>query len=280
MPETVREETLKLLISSERILDVYFIDQNKYLKNYSKIPELGLEKDARYFWIFHNLDYVKWAQYCSEVEILGLRGPPASDLELAASHIVRSLQNRNSASHEGEVLLYFFFNSMRREQGPPGIAGWHDMVCVWNLLRTLIKSRSTAEKSLLRTFLRNALGSLGDDELENLRDHSNPTDVFRSLFRRFKPQDLWYALGQVLADLKEPEIPRKRNLTLVIDLNSMASAWDGLDDNISKMTAVMPQASWTMRILLSNLPKTSDRCQNQPSKIIDYDKERKGMYSL
>ena len=244
------------------------------------IPGLGLEKDARYFWIFHNLDYEKWAQCRSEVEILGLRGPPASDLELAASHIVRSLQNRNSASHEGEVLLYFFFNSMRREQGPPGIAGWHDMVCVWNLLRTLIKSRSTAEKSLLRIFLRNALGSLGDDELENLRDHSNPTDVFRSLFRRFKPQDLWYALGQVLADLKEPEIPRKRNLTLVIDLNSMASAWDGLDDNISRMISVMPQASWTMRILLSNLPKTSDRCQNQPSEIIDYDKERKGMYSL
>ena len=154
------------------------------------------------------------------------------------------------------------------------------MVCVWNLLRTLIKSCSTAEESLLRTFLRSALGFLGDDELEILRDHSNPTDVFKSLFRRFRPQNLWYALGQVLADLKEPEIPRKRNLTLVIDLNSMTSAWDGLDDNISKMTAVMPQASWTVRILLSNLPETSDRCQTWPSEIIEYDKERKGMYSL
>ena len=277
---TVRENILKLLMPSEKILDIYFFDQNKYLENHSKRLGLGLEEDAKYFWIFRNLDYEKWMQHRDEAKILGLRGPSTEDLELAASHIVRCLRNPSAASHEGEVLLYFFYNSTKREQSPPGISGWRNMVCVWNLLRTLIKSRSTAEESLLQTFLRNALGFLSDDELANLRDHSNPTDVFRSLLCRFKPQDLWYALGQVLADLKEPEIPRKRNLTLVIDLNSMTSAWDGLDDNISKMTAVMPQASWTVRILLSNLPETSDRCQTWPSENIEYDKERKGMYSL
>ena len=276
----VREEILELLISSERVLDVHFFDQNKYLENYLKIPGLGPEQDARYFWIFHNLDYEKWIRCRSEAKILGLRGPSAGDMELAASHIVRSLQNHNAASHEGEVLLYFFYNSIRRERSPPGIADWHDMLCVWNLLRTLIKSRSAAEKSILQTFLTNALGFLSDDELANLWDRRNPTDVFKSLLCHLKPQDLWHALGQVLADLKEPEISRKQNLTLIINLNSMASAWDGLDDNISKMTALMPQASWTTRILLSNLPGTSDRCQTQPSMIIEYDKERKGMYSL
>ena len=269
-----------MLTSSERILDVNFIDQNQYLENYLKIPGLGLEQDDRYFWIFRNLDYEKWVQYRSETKILGLRGPSAENLELAASHIVRSLRNPNAISHEGEVLLYFFYNSIRREQGPPGTADWHDMLCVWNLLRTLIKSRSTAEKSLRQTLLTKALGFLSDDELANLQGHSNPIDVFRSLFRHLKPQNLWYALGQVLADLKEPEIPRKQNLTLIIDLNSMASAWDGLYDNIKKMTAFMPQASWTIRILLSNLAETSDRCQTRPSEIIEYDKERKGMYSL
>ena len=276
----VREEILKFLTSSERVLDVHFFDQNKYLENYLKIPGLGPEQDARYFWIFRNLDYEKWTRCRSEAKILGLRGPSAGDMELAASHIVRSLQNHNAASHEGEVLLYFFYNSIRRERGPPGIAGWNNMVCVWNLLRTLIKSRSTAEKSLRQTFLKNALAFLSDDELPKLRSHSNPTDVFESLLCHLKPQSLWHALGQVLADLKEPEIPRKQNLTLIIDLNSMASAWDGLDDNISEMTALMPQASWTMRILLLNLPETSDRCQTQPSMVIEYDKERKGMYSL
>ena len=277
---TVRENILKLLMSSEEILDIYFFDQNEYLENHSKRPGLGLEEDAKYFWIFRNLDYEKWMQHRDETKILGLHGPSTEDLELAASHIVRCLRNPNAASHEDEVLLYFFYNSTRREQSPPRISGWHNMVCVWNLLRILIKSRSTAEKSLLQTFLRNALAFLSNDELTTLGEHSNPSDVFGSLLCRFKPQDLWYALGQVLADLKEPEIPRKRNLTLVIDLNSMASAWDGLDDNISKMIAVMSQASWTMRILLSNLPETSDLCQTRTSEIIEYDKERKGMYSL
>ena len=196
------------------------------------------------------------------------------------THIVQSLQNHNAERHEGEVLLYFFYNSIRREQDTVGTAGWHDIVCVWNLLRELIKSSSTAERSLFQTFLRSALGFISDDKLADLRGHGNPTDVFKSLFRRLKPKDLWYALGQVLADSKDPEIPQKQNLTLIIDLNSMASAWDGLDDNISEMTADMPQAPWTMRILFTNLPETSDHCQTRPSKIIEYDKERKGACSL
>ena len=276
---TVREEILKLLVSSERILDVYFFDQSKYLECHSKIPGLGLEQDAKYFWIFHNLDYEKWAQRRGEEKLLGLRGPSAEDLELAASHIVWSLRNTNAASQEGEV-LYFFYNSTRHERGPPGVTGWRHMLCVWNLLRTLIKNHPTAEESLLQTFLRNALGFLSDDELENLPVHGNATSVLRSLFSLLEPQDLWHTLRQVLGNLKEQEIPRKRNLTLVVDLNSAASAWEELVENIRNMTADMTQVYGTVRILLSNLPETSNRWQTRPSEILlEYDKERKGMYS-
>ena len=276
---TVREEILKWLISSENILDVHFFDQYKYLESHSKAPGLGLEQDAKYFWIFRSLDYGKWAQRCGEAKVLGLRGPSAEDLELTASHIAQSLRNPNAASQEDEVLLYFFCNSTRRERGPLGVPGWRDMVCVWNLLRMLIKNHSSAEKSLLQTFLGNALGSLSDDKLANLPDH--PADAFRSLFCLFKPRDLWHALGQVLGDLKDPDIPRKRNLTLVIDLNSMASGWEGLVDNIREMTAGMPQVYGSVRILLSNLPEASDRWQIRPFEILlEYDKERKGMYLI
>ena len=81
----LREDILEFLISSGRILDVYCFDQNKYLENHSKIPELGLEQDAKYFWIFCNLDYEKWMQRRSEAKLLGLHGPSTEDLEFAAS---------------------------------------------------------------------------------------------------------------------------------------------------------------------------------------------------
>ena len=267
-----------MLSPSEGILNVYFFDQNEYLENHLKKHGLGLEQDAKYYWIFRNLDYEKWMQHRGEAKILGLLGPSAGDLELAASHIVRSLRNPNAASQEGDVLLYFFYNSTRRERGPEG---WCDMVCVWNLLRTLIENHSTAEESFLQNFLGTALGFLSDDELANLRIYSNPADVFRSLFRLFKPQVLWHALGQALGDLEEPEIPGKRNLTFVINLNLMAGSCEGLVDNIRNMTAGLLQAYGKVRVLLSNLPETSNRWQTRPSEILlEYDKERKGMFSL
>ena len=282
IPMTLREEILEMLITSERIFDVYFFDQNKYLESHdhSKMPGHGPEQDPKYFWIFHNLDYKKWVQRRGEVKLLGLRGPSADDLEFAASHIVQSLRNPDAASQEGEVLLYFFYNSIRRERGMPDVASWRGMVCVWNLLGTLIKTHSTTEKSLLQTFLRNALASISDDELAKLPVYSDPIDVLRSLFCHSKPKDLWHALGQVLGGLKEPENSQKRNLTLIIDLYSKASAWEELVSGIRGMAADMPQTFRTVRILLSNLPEIGDHRQTLPSEIfLEYDKERKGMYS-
>ena len=269
-----------MLVSAERILDVYFFDQNKYLESHSKIPGLGLEQDAKFFWIFRNLDYEKWVLRRGEAKLLGLRGPSADDLEFAASHIVQSLRNPDAASQEGEVLLYFFYNSTRCERGMPDIAGWRGMVCVWNLLGTLIKNHSTAEESLLPTFLRNALASISDDELAKLPVCGDPIDVLSSLFRYLKLKDSWHALGQALGDLGEPENPRKRDLTFIIDLYSNGSAWEELVSGIREMTAGMPQTFRTVRILLSNLPEKSDHWQTRPSEIfLEYDKEREGMYN-
>ena len=272
-----RNEILELLISSEKLLDIHFVDQRKYLERRSKTLGLGIEQDARYCWIFRNLDYEKWVQRGGEAKILGLHSPYTEDLEIAASHIVRSL--RSAAGQEGEV-LYFFYNSTRRERGPQGVVGWRDLLCVWSLMRQLIEVHSTAGESLLKAFLRSALDFLGD-ELAKLRVHSDPTEVLRSLFYLSKPQDLWDAFTQALGDLGELANLRKQNLTLIIDLNSMASAWEGLVDNIRKMTAGLPQSCGAVRVLLSNLPEVSDLGQHRPSEVLlQHDKEGKGMYSV
>ena len=273
---TDRKKFLKLLISSVKLLDVCFFDQGKYLENHSETPRLGLEKDGKYFWIFRNLDYEKWVQRHRESKILGLHGPSIEDLELAASHIVRSLRNPDTASQEGEVLLYFFYNSTRRERGSQNDDGWRDVLCVWNLLRQLIENCSVAGP-LFQIFLERALYFLSDDELSKLQGRDDPTHVFRSLLRFSKPKNLWDALGQILGDIKEQGTP---NLTLIIDLNSMDSTGKELIDNIRKMTAGLPQGCGTMRVLLSNLPETSNLWEHRPSEILlEYDKERKGMYS-
>ena len=226
---------MKLLISSANLQDVYFFDQSKYLETHLKAPKLGFEQDAKYFWIFRNLDYEKWKERHGGAKILGLHGPSTTDLELAASHIVQSLRGPDPASREGDV-LYFFCNSTRGKRGPQNMVGWRDRLCVWNLLRQLVENHATAATQLLQIFLKKALDFLSDDKLPRLLA-GGPTDVFESLLHLSKPQDLWVALGQVLEDLEERgnlERLGKPDLALVIDLNSMAGSWKPLIDNIRK----------------------------------------------
>ena len=153
---------------------------------------------------------------------------------------------------------------------------------MWNLLRQLIESRSAAE--LLQIFLESVLLFLSDGELEvKLRPQGDPTDVLRSVLCLSKPRNLWGALGQVLGDLKEHGNAKRQgkpNLTLIIDLNSVAGTWNELIKNIRGMTAGLQHIYGTVRVLLSNLPETGNLWQHRPSEILlEYDKERKGMYS-
>ena len=279
-----RERILKLLNSSSNLLDVYFFDQNKYLETHLKAPKLGLEQDAKYFWIFRNLDYEKWMERHGGAKILGLLGPSTEDLELAAFHVVQSLRSPDTASRESGV-LYFFYNSTRNERGAWNIVGWRELLCVLNLLRQLIENRPTAATPLLPIFLRKALNFLSNDKLLELQT-CGPTDVFKSLLCLSEPQNLWGALGQVLEDLEERgnlERLGKPNLTLVIDLSSIADSWEQLIGNIRKMTAGLPQGHYgAVRVLLSNLPEASSSCWlHRPSEVLlEYDRERKGMYFL
>ena len=219
-----------------------------------------------------------------ETKILGLYGPPTEDLELAASHIVRSLRNPETSGQEGEVpVLYFFYNSTGQEWGPQNVVGWRDLICVWSLLRQLIENRPTATESLLQIFLKKTLDCLNDEELRKLPAH-DPTIIFKSLLCLSKPRNLWDALGQVLGDLKEKEGPAHRgkpNLTLIIALDSESSTWKGLIDNVRGMAAGLPRGYGTVRVLLSDLPEASNlHWQHRPSEVLlEYDKERQGMYS-
>ena len=141
---------------------------------------------------------------------------------------------------------------------------------------------SVAAGRHLHIFLERALYFLSDELLLKLRVFRDPTDLFRSLLHHLKPQDLWDALGQVLENLEEenPKRSGKPNLTLIIDLKSMASTWKELIDNIREMTACLSQGYGAVRVLLSNLPEMGGLWQHRPSEILlEYDKERNGMYS-
>ena len=273
-----QEGILELLISSADFLDVYFFDQSKYLPSGLG----GVEQDAAYFWIFRNLDYEKWVK--REVEILALHGPSREGLELVTSHIARSLQNLDISSQEEDV-LYFSFNSIRHELAPRGTISWHDLASVWNLLRQIIGNPpTTLQKSLLRAFLGKALHSLSGNDLDKLRGNDS-TNAFKSLLYLSKPQDLWDALGRALSEMADlgkqgyPRRQRKPNLTLIIDLNRMVSTWKTLIDNIRQMTAALRQDYRTVRVLISNMPEINDPWQPRQSEaLLEYDKERKGMY--
>ena len=270
----VREEILKLLTtSSAKILDVYFVDQSQYLENDLEPPKLELRKDDKYFWIFRNLDYEMWVQCCGEAKVLGLRGLPEEDLELAASHIVRNL---DAASHKGEV-LYFFCGSTEQKPNLQAVVGRHDLICVWNLLKQLIGNRPAAAESSLQNFLERALDLLSDNGRVQLSAHSDPTDVFTSLFDLSNPRDLWVALGEALGGPEEQKNPGMQNLTLIIDLKMKARTWEGLVENIRQMTAGLMKAYGTVRVLLSNVPEAS-LGQRSSEILLEYDKERKGMY--
>ena len=78
---------------------------------------------------------------------------------------------------------------------------------------------------------------------------------------------------------KYPRRQRKRNLTLIIDLNQMVSTWKTLIDNIRQMTTALRQDYGTVRVLHSNVPETTDHWQPRQSEaLLEYDRERKGMY--
>ena len=148
-------------------------------------------------------------------------------------------------------------------------------------------SPTTLQKPLLRAFLGKTLHSLSDDDLDKLRGNDS-TNAFKSLLHLSKPQDLWDALGRALSEmagLRKREYPRRQrkpNLTLIIDLNQMIGhgTWEELIGNIRQMATALQQDYGTVRVLLSNVPETTDPWQPRQSEVLlEYDKERKGMYS-
>jgi hypothetical protein len=260
-------------------VDLYVLDQNKYLDTLQNAHEL--EHDGKYFWIFRNLDYKKWSDL--EVQILVLSGSPI--LEYAASHIVRTLRH----SKPDDLLLHFFYRSTINADFSklPTSAELDNLVCVFTLLKQAITDHPPAQQQfLLELFLEAILAPMDEESLAQVLEvHEN---AFAALLGLSTVQDLLRALGRVLNKAAEfngdnnasERESASRNLTFILDLdNRPVETNSALIDKVRREMESLRRAYPTVRLLVTN-PPAGDHGLRQPSEaLIEYDKERKGLWS-
>ena len=281
--QTRRERILQLLRSSKEVIYLYSIDQDRYLENLQM--GCNFEHDGRYFWIFRNLDYQKWLELEEDVMVLVLRGSPI--LEHAAFEVFRTLQQEREAS---DLFLYFFFGSTApghstRPQRPSKTANWQNLAIVCSLLKVAIDNHPQ-QQSLLETFMNEILELKDDTILDKLP--ANPREAFTTLLCCATDQNLWDALGHVLRQATPVDGPNtgserhgaqrnKRNLALIVDLNNLELG-RALISHITQAIKSLRQDYLTVRLLVTNPPTGDLGLQQSPAVLIEYDKERQGLY--
>jgi len=250
------------------------VDQNNYIEKLSKTGEP--EKDGRFFWIFHSLDYEMWSKH--ELNVLVFHGSPI--LECAASHIVRTLQD----SKANDLLLYFFYNSAKSSYATMS----RNLVAVCTILNQVLEScPSSQQPYLLELFLRKTLATLANWELTKV-GADNPKESFKKLLDISTLKNLWNSLEQVLSKAElhcqnidlETSRRSRRKLTFVLDLDNLTvETGRELMDIIRPMMATLRREYSTVRLLVTNPPSTGNLGLQKPSELLlDYDTERQGLY--
>jgi hypothetical protein len=176
-----RERILQSLNNSVQEIDTYVVDQYHYLENHLKAHEL--EQNGSYFWIFRGLDYRRWSDLKANVKVLVLCD--SSILEHAASYIIHTLRETSNIQAD-DMLLYFFYSSMRYEGRPPKwskAADSDNFVFLYTLLRQVIDNHhqlpidSTEAFKLLSRLL--TLESLWDAfVLERQRNYTDAMSIW------------------------------------------------------------------------------------------------------
>jgi len=274
LAQTSREKILRPLLSAARVADDFFVDQNHYIEILSKTGEP--EKDGRFFWIFHSLDYEMWSKH--ELDVLVFRGSPI--LECAASHIVRTLQD----SEANNLLLYFFYSSAKSSNSTI----WRNLVAACTILNQVLDScPSSQQQYLLESFLTKTLATLDDWELTKV-GADDPKESFKKLLHISTLKSLWDALEQIISEAElhsrsidlETSRRSRRKLTFILDLdNQTVETGRELMDIIRPMMATLRREYSTVRLLVTNPPSTGDLGLQKPSELLlDYDTERQGLY--
>jgi hypothetical protein len=274
LDQTGREKILQSLLRAARVVDDYFVDQNQYIEKLSNTGEP--EKDGRFFWIFHNLDYKMWSKH--KLNALVFRGSPI--LECAASHVTRTLQD----SEANDLLLYFFYSSVKS----PSAAIWRNLVAVRTILTQVLQSCPSAQQQyLLESYLTKTLAPLANWELAKVG--ADPKESFKKLLHVSSLKNLWDALGQVLSEAElhcqnielETSPRNRRKLTFIFDLDNLTEETGReLMDIIRPMMARLRREYSTVRLLVTNPPPTGDLGLQKPSELLlDHDIERQGLYS-
>jgi hypothetical protein len=269
-----------------REFDCYNIDQEAHRDT---LNTNCLENDGKLFWILQSPEYQDWIKTRAQTPVLLLRGSP--DLEQAASYIVRAMSN-NRTDH---LVLYFFYGSSKSIPRPqplvqPG-CDWRHLVSVWTLLKQAIDGQPDLHKqSLIMAFFREALQPITDEVFITMLP-DEPKEAFERLLRVSKLENLWYALVQTLKMAEELSVGNigsmqqnnaqlQRNLVIVLDIDDLfIESYQLLMDVMRENIKYLQRHFETVKVLVVNAPSTSDLALRQSEILLEYDKERRGLFS-
>jgi hypothetical protein len=289
-----------LILPAIRALELYLVNQSDYVKTILPVEVREPELNGKYFWIFRNLDYMCWRQPRTETEsydehpkgitTLVLSGSPI--LEYAASHTVRNFPNTDAHG----LLLYFFYRSESTRKFNQSLtdATSKDLICT--LLKQLIEGHSLHRQEFLtRTFLRKVLERSSEEKITNASTPKDPMESFKRLLCTSSLDILWSALKSALIDASEPcrnvdseplapSMPQnKQHVTFVFDLGDHSvEDVKALIDIVRPVLVGLRRSYRTakMMVMCNSLAKGIEFGLQRPSEVlVEYDKERQGLYN-
>jgi hypothetical protein len=234
----------------------------------------------RYYWIFKNMDYDQWAAQDSEVLLLS--GPTSCTLDHVSSHI-QGLMEEGWFGKDRIVLNFFSPDgALKGNKGRSRRQGPETTVTIFahTLLHQFISSTTISKEariSAVSHFLRFLLGSIENLELLDLFEGIGGDDTLAVIREVFDIPDrtLCDALGKILEGEKD--------LGIVVHVSdNMREQESDFITAVSTFIGRLSERTPGIKVLLACRPVDDSGMSLRPPHCISiqYDKERKGSFSL
>ena len=235
-------------------------------KHKSTIPPLDYDHPM-FYWIFKNVDFVQWNS-ASYSQALWLSAPPERNIHQVSSYIVD--QEKNRVMNTQRLVLYFFCSAP---------IGRRSIIAVFirTLLSQIVRSSPRGKKiSIVRSFLRNLYagtfkkGRASHWKELDLREGDSLKENIEKILQG-PSNELWAALGAVLADEKQREL-----LVAVDGLDKVEDQKVEFLEGVRGFITHLLKESSKAKILLTSRPQAGTKKVLNGLPCIEYDKERIG----
>jgi len=239
------------------------IDQDQYT---TKIPPLDAGK-PKYYWIFQNMDFKRWALATSPV--LWLSGPSECNLQQVSWHLA-NLANSQEVQETGDLVLYFFCSTLTRKgrRSVRSVSNTtvfvHTLLC--QIIRELPDDGITAVTVFLNTLLKAIKRRPGESPLDPNQGYLM---TMEAVIDASSDSDLWGALEQV--------INSENNLRLLLIVDGLEEAETHEDKIIGGIRLFIERLEGKVNALLTSRPEDDIKALLKGILSIEYDKERNGM---